>query len=99
MRWAVLFRAMIWLTVLAVPSAAPVAPTARAQDVRSRAREQFQRGVAAFEAGRYEEALAAFQEAFRLKPHPSVRLNMAACYEKLDRPREALGVLFDWRSA
>ena len=90
MRWAVLFRAMIWLTVLAVPGTGLVAPTARAQDVRSRAREQFQRGVAAFEAGRYEEALAAFQEAFRLKPHPSVRLNMAACYEELDRPLEAL---------
>ena len=90
MRWAVLFRSMVWVTVLAVPSTAVVAPAARAQDVRARAREQFQRGVAAFEAGRYEEALAAFQEAFRLKPHPSVRLNMAACYEELDRPLEAL---------
>ncbi len=61
-----------------------------AQDARARARAEFQRGVGAFEAGRFEEALAAFQEAYRLKPHPSVRLNMAACYEELDRPLEAL---------
>ncbi len=56
----------------------------------SRARVEFERGVAAFELGNYEEALASFQTAQRIAPHPNVRVNMANCYEALDRPVEAL---------
>ncbi len=86
-------RRWVWLlstVVLAWFAASFPSAGLSAQDVRSRARAEFQRGVTAFETGRYEEALAAFQEAYRLKPHPSVRLNMAACYEELGRPLEAL---------
>jgi len=63
---------------------------AQEDDVTTRAKERFQTGVADFEAGRYEAALAAFQEAHRLKPHPMVQVNMANCYDKLDRPVEAI---------
>lgn len=57
---------------------------------RARARAEFERGVAAFQANQYERALEAFQEAYRLAPHPTVRVNIANCYEQLDRPLEAL---------
>ncbi len=63
---------------------------AAAQDAREQARENFNAGVSAFEAGEFERALGAFQEAYRLAPHPSVRVNMANCYESLNRPLEAL---------
>jgi hypothetical protein len=63
---------------------------AKAQDAREQARENFNAGVSAFEAGNFEQALEAFQEAYRLAPHPSVRVNMANCYERLNRPLEAL---------
>jgi hypothetical protein len=56
----------------------------------ARARELFKRGVDAYDRGVYYEALQAFQEAYSLRPHPAVRVNIANCYDKLDRPAEAI---------
>jgi len=63
---------------------------AHAQQDRENARIQFERGVGLYEAHDYQGALTAFQEAYRLAPHPTVRVNMANCYEHLDRPIEAI---------
>lgn len=74
---------------------ASLAPTAFAQDAppddaaRAQAREQFALGVERYEANDHRGALEAFQEAYRLAPHPNVRVNMANCYEQLNRPLEA----------
>lgn len=57
---------------------------------KAQAREQFNRGIAEYEAGHYEPALEAFQEAYRLSPHPMVRVNMANCYDRLSKPVEAM---------
>lgn len=54
------------------------------------ARQLFQTGVTDYEAGHYNEALAEFQEAYRRKPHPLVLVNIANCYDKLNKPVEAL---------
>lgn len=62
---------------------------AQAQDVES-ARAAFARGVTSYEAEDYETALGAFQEAYRAAPHPTVRVNIANCYEQLERPVPAL---------
>ncbi len=69
-----------------------IGATAAAQDdaARERARSEFGRGVERYEAGDFSGALEAFQEAYRLAPHPSVRVNMANCYEELGRPLEAI---------
>lgn len=65
--------------------------TATAQDdPRERARAHFQQGVEAYERGDYTAALEAFSEAYRLAPHPVVRVNIANAYERLGRPLEAL---------
>jgi len=61
-----------------------------AQSDRETARIQFERGVGLYESHNYAGALESFQEAYRLAPHPSVRVNMANCYEHLNRPIEAL---------
>ncbi len=63
---------------------------ASAQDDREQARIQFERGVGLYESHDYAGALEAFQEAYRLAPHPTVRVNMANCYEHLNRPIEAI---------
>ena len=68
------------------PESAPP-PT---DEMRARAKQLFERGVEAYEGARYAEALASFQEAFRLRPHPLVRVNIANCYDKLGKPIEAL---------
>lgn len=64
--------------------------TGLAQEDREAARTEFERGRSAFEAGAFREALDHFQEAYRLAPHPNVRVNIANCYDQLDRPIEAL---------
>lgn len=73
------------LTAIALPQRA----LAQADD-RTAARAEFEQGSAAFAANSYELALQHFQEAYRLAPHPNVRLNIANCYDQLDRPIEAL---------
>jgi hypothetical protein len=59
-------------------------------DTRDLAKKLFGSGVQYYDKGDYERALQAFQEAFRLHPHPVVRLNMANCYDRLNKPIEAI---------
>jgi hypothetical protein len=67
------------------------ATTVSAQDAdRQQARAEFDRGVSLYAAENYQGALEAFQEAFRLSPHPTVRVNMANCYDHLSKPIEAI---------
>lgn len=86
------FASLRSLAVLALIALSLWAGSARAQtdEERTRARTEFERGVAAYGTEDFQTALDAFQEAYRLAPHPSVRLNIAHCYEGLDRPVEAL---------
>ncbi|MCK6590735.1 MAG: hypothetical protein L6Q76_24500 [Polyangiaceae bacterium] len=53
------------------------APHAFAQDaVTEVARQRYEEGVKAFDTGRYEDARAAFLQAYALKRHPAVLLNL-----------------------
>ncbi len=81
------------LVVPFVLAAAAAAAPARAQSdnqARAEAKTAFEHGVADYEAGRYEQALQSFQEAYRLRPHPLVNVNIANCYDKLNKPVQAL---------
>jgi tetratricopeptide (TPR) repeat protein len=70
--------------------AATSAGIARAQESGERPRDAFEAGERAFEAHDYQSALAHFRRAFALAPHDAVRFNVAVCYERLARFREAL---------
>jgi tetratricopeptide (TPR) repeat protein len=68
---------------------------AGAQDVeqladRDLARRRFDEGVMFGDRGDFTRALAAFQEAYRLEPHPIVLYNIGQAYQALDRPAEAV---------
>jgi hypothetical protein len=53
------------------------APTALAQDaVTEVARQRYEEGVKAFDTGRFEDARSAFLQAYALKRHPAVLLNL-----------------------
>lgn len=80
------------LAVAAMALALGLGSGALAQDdeARAQARAHFDTGVARYEQGDFQGALEAFQEAYRIAPHPMVRVNMANCYEQLGRPLEAL---------
>jgi tetratricopeptide (TPR) repeat protein len=56
-----------------------------------RAMAAFRRGNVAYEAGRYEDALVAFQDAATLHASPDFQYNIGLCYEKLDKLAEAIG--------
>ena len=71
-------------------AAAQPAPEGPSLADRGEARRHFQLGVTAYTRGRWAAALDEFQSAYRLAPHPSVRVNMANCYAHLDRPSEAI---------
>jgi hypothetical protein len=99
-RWQATGATAIAIALASWLGSAGLAQPARAQDESAPvtpppadtalAKRHFEAGVAAYESARYAEALTSFQEAYRLKPHPLVRVNMANCYDKLDRPIEAL---------
>lgn len=61
-----------------LPAGAPLALShAHAQDAATEiARQRYKEGVTAFDAGRYEEARVAFLQAYALKRHPAVLLNL-----------------------
>lgn len=53
------------------------------------ARARFKEGVEAFDKGRYEEARLSFLQAYTLKKHPSVLLNLAQSSAKSGHPLDA----------
>lgn len=67
------------VTVLGLVTVAPLAhaqqPAAN-DTVTQIARQRYAEGVKAFDAGRYEEARAAFLQTYALKRHPAVLLNL-----------------------
>jgi hypothetical protein len=69
------------------------APTAEAD---ARARELYLRGDRLYAEGRYEEAVEAFRESYRLSGRPLLLFNLANAYERLARYEEALAALRDY---
>jgi tetratricopeptide (TPR) repeat protein len=63
----------------------PLVPgPAQAKDAAElRAREQFFNGQQAYAAGKYEEALASFSEAYGLQPVPGFLFDIAQCHRQL----------------
>ena len=65
------------LLVAFAPMALPRVAFAQDDAVTKAARARFQEGVADFDKGDYAAARAAFLEAYALKQHPAVLLNLA----------------------
>jgi hypothetical protein len=72
-----------------VTAAASSATVARAEDAREQSRAAFRRGVTAAERSDYASARAAFLEAYRLFPHPSILLNLGIARWKVHEYVEA----------
>jgi tetratricopeptide (TPR) repeat protein len=68
---------VVALTLLAA------APARAGQDPVAAARERFRRGSELYEQGRFREAAAEFEAAYRLRPHGAIHYNVARCRERL----------------
>lgn len=78
--------------LLAASSALMSSSTARADEkdaVTEMARRRFQEGVKFFDQKRYEEARGAFLQAYALKRHPALLLNLAQSEIRSGHPAEA----------
>jgi tetratricopeptide (TPR) repeat protein len=70
---------------------AAVAQPARAEgDPKAAARAHFKRAEAAFNLGKFEEALAAYQAAYETKPLPGFLFNIAQCHRNMGNHERAL---------
>ena len=79
------------LTALAAAAPLAIPSTAQAQDDAAiqMARERFQEGVKYYDAKQYDKARAAFLQAYALKKHPAVLLNLAQSELRLAHEADA----------
>ena len=75
-------------------TATPALAQADDPAVEDRARELYENGRILYEEGRYEEAILAWEEAYRLSKRPRIRFNLASAYEKLGDLKKALDELY-----
>ncbi len=97
-RWAALLEALLSQLVMigrvvcvVLLSCAPcLAQDPSSTPVNPEAQVQFERGVGAYEEGRYRDAVDRFKEADRLAPSPLLSFNIAKVYERMQDPKSAL---------
>ncbi|MGC4114172.1 MAG: TonB-dependent receptor [Myxococcales bacterium] len=82
-------RRLALLTVLSAVASAFVAAPARADNTADEADLRFRRGVEAYKAGKFEDALSEFFFSNRLVRNVNVVNNIARCYEQLKMYDEA----------
>lgn len=81
MRWRA-FASVAWM----VPSLAYAQPAS----VDAQARAAFERGIAEVDAGRFANAVAAFEESYRIRPVAVVLNNLATAYARMGRYQLAI---------
>lgn len=64
----------------------------------ARARELYENGALLYEEGRYEDAIAAWREAYRLSDRPVLLFNMANAAERIGDYDEAMRLLSRYRA-
>jgi PEGA domain len=69
--------------VAAVVAAWLAAGSARADDTETEASRHYEAGQRLYNDGAYDDAIAEYDKAYALKPHPNVLYNIAQAYERL----------------
>lgn len=86
---------MIYALVIALTLSAPgkkPPPPAAAEETGdvAKAKELFQWGQKLYKQARYAEAIAKFEEAYAVRPHPVIYFNIGKCNEQLGETAKAL---------
>ncbi|MDB4932850.1 MAG: hypothetical protein JWM10_5334 [Myxococcaceae bacterium] len=77
-------------TLLAAVALTPALAFAQPAAPDAQARAAFDRGIADVDAGRFANAVAAFEESYRLRPAAVVLYNLASAYSRLGRHQQAI---------
>jgi hypothetical protein len=80
----------ILATLLGLALLAPHGAMAQEDPAKERAKQLFIQGSQHYQAGRFEQALVAFEQANAIKPHPLMLYNIAQVQEAMGRAPEAL---------
>lgn len=72
------------------PAKAPKKQDAEPTPEQAQADRHFKNGVALFVEAKYTEALAEFERAYEISPHPLVLYNIAGCHRELSNYAEAV---------
>lgn len=78
--------------------AGPVSAQTRPDPNEERAKELYQNGALLYEEGRYEDAIIAWQEAYRLSEKAQLLYNIANAQERIGRYQDALDTLSRYRA-
>lgn len=90
---------VVWLTLATAWSqSSGEAPTRTPSAVEQRAGEIYANGLVLYQEGLYIDAIAAFEEAYRLARVHGILLNIANAYERLQRLPEAVAALNRYRA-
>ena len=86
--------ALLALLALAAPiliasMATPALADPKGDDAEQRAQKLYEVGDDHYAAGRYEEAVVHFQQAYELSPQPALLFNMANAYERMGEYEKA----------
>jgi hypothetical protein len=65
----------------------------------AKARAAFQDAAKLYSRGKYQEAIAKFDQAYEAKPHPSIVFNLGKCYARLNQSGKALEYFRDYLRA
>ena len=84
-------RKSIFIVALLLSSAAHAKePPKKATAEQKEADRHFKSGVALFKEAKFKEALAEFERAYEIAPHPLVLYNIAGCHRELSNYGEAI---------
>ncbi len=82
---------LVVVLALAAPAAVSAAPKKKEQTAEQKeADRHFKSGVAIYKEAKYAEALAEFERAYEIAPHPLVLYNIATCHRELSHYGEAV---------
>ena len=79
-----------WRALVLVAWMAPSMASAQPAGVDAQARAAFDRGIAEVDAGRFANAVTAFEESYRIRPVAVVLNNLAAAYARMGRYQLAI---------
>lgn len=88
-RWALAGAAIVMAALLSA-SAGAQQPAAPNQDKKAEARAKLVEGDRLLKLGEFQQAMAAFKDAYDLYPSPKIRYNFGLAYEGMGRNADAL---------